>query len=94
MGEVFALEVDLCTAEMLTETAGMGDGGLAPDEGALQIGEFFEEIVVAHRLEIGFLQLLQSGHKRFGDKFATIGAKVTTFIGIGSIVNGGGLGCG
>ena len=79
--EVFALEINFGSAEMLRKPAGEIETGGAADEIAEIIIEFALEIWVGFCLGIFRFELVESGDKSFGNENAAVGAEMAGGIG-------------
>jgi hypothetical protein len=80
--QVFPLEINARTAELLREALGVVERSGATGIGVQQVIEFLLERLVLASGEVGSLELFQGRHEDFGDLASAIGAKVAAGIGL------------
>ena len=81
MAEVFALEIDLRSAQARGKVRSMVERRGTPDEFARTMLQLALERGIAPRLLVGLLQLSQRRHQRLGDILAAELAEVAVAIG-------------
>ena len=79
--QIFALEVDLCTAELIRPALGVIDRTGSSDEMLELILELGDEIRIGAVVLIGLAQVFERMHQRLGDKGAAVRAEVTASVG-------------